>query len=353
MTSPEIATTYYQGQIYSSKDAIGAVIKDLGLNVSSGTILGKTTSMTANVLARTQFAVLIIDVRAGLHPLDLEVGKWLSKHAPQIKPIVVMNKSESIGESLAEVASEALALGFGEPTANSAETGLGMTALYEVLHPLLEDYMVQTLNGNKTVCTQDDVPSDENLSEEDESKLPLQLAIVGRPNVGKSTLLNALLEEERVLVGPEAGLTRDAVRVQYEFQGRTVYMVDTDGWLERTERDKGPASLSIMQSKKSLMRAYIVALVLNAEEIIKSQRSMTHSEVVIARRAVEEGRGLVVIVNKMDCLRGKQNSEMYKKIKEAVPIEVQAVIPQITGIPVVFTSALEGRGRLQVMNVYK
>ncbi|CAN6831063.1 unnamed protein product [Brassica oleracea] len=315
--------------------------------VSSGTILGRTTSMTANVLARTQFAVLIIDVRAGLHPLDLEVGKWLRKHAPQIKPIVVMNKSESIGESLAEVASEALALGFGEPTAISAETGLGMTALYEVLHPLLEDYMVQTLNDR---CSQDDVTSDENLSEEDESKLPLQLAIVGRPNVGKSTLLNALLEEERVLVGPEAGLTRDAVRVQFEFQGRTVYMVDTAGWLERTERDKGPASLSIMQSRKSLMRAHIVALVLDAEEIIKSQRSMTHSEVVIARRAVEEGRGLVVIVNKMDCLRGKQNSEMYKKIKEAVPIEVQTVIPQITGIPVVFISALEGRGRLQVMN---
>ncbi|CAH2079948.1 unnamed protein product [Thlaspi arvense] len=316
--------------------------------VSSGTILGRTTSMTANVLSRTQFAILIIDVRAGLHPLDLEVGKWLRKHAPQIKPIVVMNKSESIGETLAEVSSEALALGFGEPTAISAETGLGMTALYEVLHPLLEDYMVESLNDR---CSQDDVPSDENLSDEvEESKLPLQLALVGRPNVGKSTLLNALLEEERVLVGPEAGLTRDAVRVQFEFQGRTVYMVDTAGWLERTERDKGPASLSIMQSRKSLMRAHVVALVLDAEEIIKSQRTMTHSEVVIARRAVEEGRGLVVIVNKMDCLRGKQNSEMYKKIKEAVPIEVQTVIPQITGIPVVFISALEGRGRLQVMN---
>ncbi|VVB09298.1 unnamed protein product [Arabis nemorensis] len=316
--------------------------------VSSGTILGRTTAMTANVLARTQFAVLIIDVRAGLHPLDLEVGKWLRKHAPQIKPIVVMNKSESLGESLAEVASEALALGFGEPTAISAETGLGMTSLYEVLRPLLEDYMVETLNDR---CSQDDDPSDENVSDDiDESKMPLQLAIVGRPNVGKSTLLNALLEEERVLVGPEAGLTRDAVRVQFEFQGRTVYLVDTAGWLERTERDKGPASLSIMQSRKSLMRAHIIALVLDAEEIIKAKCSMTHSEVVIARRAVEEGRGLVVIVNKMDCLRGKQNSEMYMKIKEAVPIEVQTVIPQITGIPVVFISALEGRGRLEVMN---
>lgn len=85
--------------------------------------------------------------RAGLHPLDLEVGKWLRKYAPQIKPIVVMNKSESIGDSLADVSSDALALGFGEPTAISAETGLGMTALYELLRPLLEDYMVEKLNG--------------------------------------------------------------------------------------------------------------------------------------------------------------------------------------------------------------
>lgn len=97
------------------------------------------------LLNKNSFVVFLY--RAGLHPLDLEVGKWLRKHAPQIKPLVVMNKSESIGDSLAQVSSEALALGFGEPTAISAETGLGMTALYELLRPLLEDYMLEKLNG--------------------------------------------------------------------------------------------------------------------------------------------------------------------------------------------------------------
>lgn len=195
-----------------------------------------------------------------------------------------------------------------------------------------------------------DKGSQENSScDVEESKLPLQLAIVGRPNVGKSTLLNTLLQENRVLVGPEAGLTRDSVRAQFQFQGRTVYLVDTAGWLQRTKQEKGPASLSVMQSRKSIMRAHVVALVLDAEEIANARSSMKHAEVVIARRAVEEGRGLVVIVNKMDLLRGRKNSKLYEKVMEAVPEEIQMVIPQVTGIPVVFISALEGRGRISVM----
>ncbi|KAE8728947.1 hypothetical protein F3Y22_tig00004041pilonHSYRG00054 [Hibiscus syriacus] len=276
------------------------VLDSAGLETeaSSGSILNRTSAMTANVLARTQFAIFLIDVRTGLHPLDQEVGRWLRKHAPGINLIVAMNKSESLHNdtnSFAEAATEALKLGF-------------------------------------------------------ESKVPLQLAIVGRPNVGKSTLLNTLLEEDRVLVGPEAGLTRDSVRAQFQYQGRTVYLVDTAGWLQRGNRHKGPASLSIMQSRKNLMRAHVVALVLDAEEVVKAWRSLTHAEVVIARQAVEEGRGLVVIVNKMDLLKGKRNSALYKKIMEAVPQEIQMVIPQITGIPVVFISAIDGKGRAAVMS---
>ncbi|KAG4177521.1 hypothetical protein ERO13_A11G312300v2 [Gossypium hirsutum] len=329
------------------------VLDSAGLETeaTSGSILNRTAAMTANMLARTQFAIFLIDVRTGLHPLDQEVGKWLRKHAPGINPIVAMNKSESLHKdpnSFAEAATEALKLGFGEPIAISAETGLGMTALHESLRPMLENYMAKVLDGKSS--QDENLSQDNGSSKDDESKLPLQLAIVGRPNVGKSTLLNVLLQEDRVLVGPEAGLTRDSVRAQFQYQGRTVYLVDTAGWLQRGDRHKGPNSLSVMQSRKNLMRAHIVALVLDAEEIAKARRSMTHAEVVIARQAVEEGRGLVVVVNKMDLLKGPRNSALYKRVKEAVPQEIQMVIPQITGIPVLFISAIDGRGRAAVMS---
>ncbi|XP_015939666.1 uncharacterized protein LOC107465188 [Arachis duranensis] len=331
------------------------VLDSAGLEAQacSGTILHRTASITANVLHNSHLALFITDARAGLHPLDLEVAKWLRRHAPQIKPIVAMNKSESLFDSdgsLASAANELYRLGFGDPIAISAETGLGMPDLYHCLRPLLHQHMLRLLNDLDDGDHDNSCIGDGSTPEIEESKLPLQLAIVGRPNVGKSTLLNTLLQEDRVLVGPEAGLTRDSIRTEFEFQGRTIYLVDTAGWLHRTKQEKGAASLSIMQSRKSLLRAHIIALVLDAEEIVNARRSMTHAEVVIARRAVEEGRGLVVIVNKMDLLRGKDKTSSYEKVMEAVLQEIQTVIPQITGIPVVFISALEGRGRTAVLN---
>ncbi|KAJ4958519.1 hypothetical protein NE237_025630 [Protea cynaroides] len=325
------------------------VLDSAGLEMaaSSGSILDRTAEMTANVLARSQFAIFLIDVRDGLQPLDLEVGKWLRRHAPGIMTILVMNKSESLDDQtgfFTAAAGEAYKLGYGDPIPISAETGLGMAELYEALRPLLEGYMLHILSEKESQETQDTISS-----EDKECKLPLQLAIVGRPNVGKSTLLNALLQQNRVLTGPEAGLTRDSVRADFQFQERTIYLVDTAGWLQRTKQEKGPASLSVMQSRKSLMRAHVVALVLDAEEVAKARSSMKHAEVVIARRAIEEGRGLVVIVNKMDLLTGKQNSKLYEKVIKVVPEEIQTAIPQVTGIPVVFVSALEGRGRIAVM----
>ncbi|KAJ8556034.1 hypothetical protein K7X08_022792 [Anisodus acutangulus] len=322
----------------------------LEAEASSGSVLRRTAEMTGNVLSRTQLALLLVDARDGVLPMDLDVGKWLRKNAPGMKTIVVMNKAESLVDcdgTLAAAAGGAYNLGFGDPIALSAETGLVMAELHETLRPLLEEYVVQN-----NLCDDEIQENDENDSSEDmESKLPLRLAIVGRPNVGKSTLLNKILQEDRVLVGPEAGLTRDSIRAEFQYEGRTVYLVDTAGWLEKTkQQEKGPASLSIMQSRKHLMRAHVIVLVLDAEEIAKDRRRMKHVEVVIARRLVEEGHGLVVIVNKMDLLRGKENSKFYKSVIEAVPPEIQTVIPQVTGIPVVFVSALEGNSQIAVMN---
>lgn len=225
------------------------VLDSAGLETeaTSGTILSRTTEMTASVLARTQLAIFLIDVRDGLQPLDKDVGKWMRKHAPKVHTIVAMNKSESLDEEglVAAAAGEAHSLGFGDPVAISAETGLGMAELYETILPLLEDYVLQLPNEN--ICEGDTSPETEDNSE---SKIPMQLAIVGRPNVGKSTLLNTLLQEERVLVGPESGLTRDSIRAKFQFVGRIIYLVDTAGWLHRSGQEKGPSSLSVVQTKK-------------------------------------------------------------------------------------------------------
>ncbi|KAM5586453.1 hypothetical protein ABKV19_005393 [Rosa sericea] len=131
------------------------VLDSAGLETaaSSGSILDRTAGMTASILARSQqFAVFLIDVRAGLHPLDLEVGRWLRKHAPGINIVVAMNKSESLFDgsgSLAAAAAEAYRLGWGDPIAISAETGLGMQDLYGSLKPMLEDYMLSVLNNQE------------------------------------------------------------------------------------------------------------------------------------------------------------------------------------------------------------
>ncbi|XP_074285205.1 uncharacterized protein LOC141610839 [Silene latifolia] len=319
------------------------VLDSAGLEAAatSGSILGRTADMTANVLSRSQFAMFLIAAKDGLQPMDFQVGKWLRRHAPGINIVLVMNKSESLDENdgtLAACTGEAYDLGFGEPIPISAETGLGMADLLTTLRPMLESYMLQVLDA---------IPISTS-PESEESKSTLQLALVGRPNVGKSTLLNTLLQEERVLVGPEAGLTRDSIRAQFQYDGRTIYMVDTAGWLGRT-KEKGPASLSIMQTKKNLMRAHVIALVLDGEEVAKTRKSMKHAEQVIARQAVEEGRGLVVVVNKIDLLKAVPNSKLYENVVKAVPEEIKKLIPQVTGIPVVFVSALEGEGRIAVM----
>lgn len=305
-------------------------------------VLVRTAGITSSAFSKCHLALFLIDGRAGLQPLDIEVGNWLRKQNVPVPMVLIMNKAEGLHSDatgmLLSTLGEAHGLGFGDPIAVSAETGEGLTDLYETLRPLLEQAQ-EYINATQELSP----------DEMSEGSLPLQLAIAGRPNVGKSTILNSLLRQERVLTGPEPGLTRDAVRVKFNYDNKTVYLVDTAGWMQRAQIKQGPAALSAMHARRSLMRSNIVVLVLDGQEVAKARKSMLHSEVALARWVTQEGRGLVVVVNKMDLLKGKEQAELRKKVMKAVPEEINTILPQVEGIPIIFVSALEGKGRAAIM----
>ncbi|CAM6101419.1 unnamed protein product [Calypogeia fissa] len=314
-------------------------------------ILGRTAGISASTLQKCHIALFLVDGRAGLQPMDADVGKWLRKTAPHVKVVVAMNKAEGIyhdptGRLLAALG-ETHQLGFGDPVPISAEAGEGMGDLFDTLRPLLEEAQdaIRKLGPDVLQTKQEKF---------EETKVPMQLAIAGRPNVGKSTLVNALLREERVLTGPEPGLTRDSVSVEFDYKGQKVRLVDTAGWMQRVKVKEGPAALSAMHARKGVMMSHVVALILDGEEIAKTKSSMRHSEASLARWAVQEGRGLVVVVNKMDLLAGKDKTNLRNDVMRAVPIEIQTILPQVSGVPVVFTSALEKKGSAVFMqNVFE
>ncbi|KAJ7559946.1 hypothetical protein O6H91_04G107900 [Diphasiastrum complanatum] len=328
------------------------ILDTAGLETTAepNSILSRTAGLTAAVFQKCHTVLFLVDARAGMQPLDADVGKWLRRYAKSLHTVLVLNKAEGIhsdpsGKLLA-VMGEAHSLGFGEPVAVSAETGEGMTDLFDCLQRLLGKAEIHVTDQEAELQFQD---ADSESSVMDSMTIPLQLAIAGRPNVGKSTLLNALLREERVLTGPEPGLTRDAVRVGFDYKGKQVYLVDTAGWMQRSKVE-GLVALGAMHARRNLMRAHIVALVLDAEEISKAKSSMRHSEAALARWVTQEGRGLVVVVNKMDLLSGKDSAAVREQVIRAVSEEIQKILPQVDGVPLVFVSALKGRGRSAIMN---
>lgn len=226
-------------------------------------------------LAEADLGLFLIDARAGITPADADVADLLRR---QEKPIILLaNKSES-GTALAQ-AQEAWSLGLGEPIPISAREGQGLADLVDALLPHLEQ---------------------ENEPEQPEADRPLRLAIVGRPNVGKSTLVNRLLGDERVLTGPEPGLTRDSVRIAWEWQGRRIELVDTAGLRRKAKVEAPLERLSTSATVDALKRAEAVTLVVDATQPFERQ------DLTIARLILQEGRALVIAVNKWDLIAEPQ-----------------------------------------------
>ncbi|NQU61551.1 MAG: ribosome biogenesis GTPase Der [Rhodospirillales bacterium] len=297
------------------------LIDTAGLDDSADESLeARMHDQTERALDDADVALFLIDARAGVTPLDQHFAGWLHRHGTPA--ILVANKCEGgAGES---GLMEAYGLGLGDPIAFSAEHGQGLDDLYEALLPY----------GH---LGEEDQPSNEDeTDDEDDAEAwrnrPLQLAIVGRPNVGKSTMVNKLLGEERMLTGPEAGITRDSISISWEWRGRGIRLIDTAGMRRKARVKKKLEVLSVGDTLHAIRFAETVVLVIDATIGLDKQ------DLSIARLIIEEGRALVLALNKWDATKDK------KQVLKDIDDRLQTSLPQVRGIPVVTCSALSGKG---------
>ena len=277
-------------------------------------------AQTEAALAEAEIIIFLIDGREGVTALDERFAAIVRKAG---KPVILaVNKCE--GRRGEDGAVEAWSLGLGEPVPVSAAHGEGVSDLYARLAELCE--------------TDTDVEVDPDAELEDqEDNAPLRLAVVGRPNVGKSTLINALIGEERVITGPEAGLTRDAIAVEWEWDGRRVRLHDTAGLRKRGKVDDRLERMSAADTIRAINFAEIVLLLVDAERPFEKQ------DLTIADRVVEEGRGLVVLISKWDLVENKQAK--LAEMRE----EFERLLPQVKGAPILPVSGLTERGLETIM----
>ncbi|RIX32124.1 ribosome biogenesis GTPase Der [Sphingomonas edaphi] len=276
---------------------------------------GRMRAQTEAAVREADVALFLIDGREGLTPLDEEIARWLRSEDTPV--VVAANKAEGKAGEAGRL--EAYALGFGEPFALSAEHGEGLVDLFEAIRPFVE--------------------RDENEAEEveDEEGGPLKLAIVGRPNAGKSTLVNKMLGEERMITGPEAGITRDSISMDWIWQDKPVRLVDTAGLRKRAKVEDKLEKLSVMDTRRAIDHAEVVVLLLDAT------RGLEVQDLKIADQVLVEGRALVIAINKWDV--AEHASSLFNGVKAAL----EEGLSQLKGVPVLTVSAKTGKGIDQLL----
>ncbi len=296
------------------------------------TLSGRMRKQTEESLQGASVAVFVIDSRAGLTPLDREIAAWL--RTTSVPVVVLANKAE--GRSGDSGILESYELGLGDPVPFSAEHGEGLSDLFGALLPHLEP------DGPP----EDEPELDDSEEEEDEATLnakPLKLAIVGRPNAGKSTLINQMLGEERLLTGPEAGITRDSIAVDWQWTDpesgdvRDIRLIDTAGMRKRAKVVEKLEKLSVADARRAVDFAEVVVLLLDAT------KGLEHQDLKIASMAIEEGRALMIAINKWDI--AAEPSKLFNGIRFAL----DEGLAQVRGLPLIAVSAKTGKGIDQML----
>ncbi len=311
------------------------VIDSAGLeDATDDSLQGRMRRLTERAVEMADVCLFMIDARAGLLPADQMFAEILRKKNANV--ILAANKAE--GKAADATLFEAFSLGLGEPIRLSAEHGEGITDLLIALRPIAEG-----LEGRADA----DAPEvDVDVSDDDDAEeaarvptrsRPLQIAVVGRPNAGKSTLINKIIGEERLLTGPEAGITRDAISVQQDWNGVPMRIFDTAGMRKKAKVQEKIEKLSVSDGLRAVKFAEVVVVLLDASIPFEQQ------DLRIADLAEREGRAVVVAVNKWDAEDEKQAK--LKELKESFA----RLLPQLKGAPLVTVSAKTGRGldRLQ------
>jgi GTP-binding protein len=294
------------------------VIDTAGLEeAQEGSLLARMRGQTEAAIAEADVVLFLMDARAGVLPADRPFADLVRRSG---KPVVlVANKAE--GGAGTAGAYEAFALGLGEPVPFSAEHGEGMGELFDALLP--------------HVGETDEDEEDED-AEGDPSK-PLRVAIVGRPNAGKSTLINRLIGAERLLTGPEAGITRDSIAIDWEWRGRPIKLFDTAGLRKRARVEDKLEKLSVADALRAIRFAEVVVALLDATIPFEKQ------DLSIVDLVEREGRAVVIGLNKWDLVADKPG--LLKELRE----EAARLLPQVRGAPLVPLSGLAGDGLDRLM----
>ena len=282
------------------------------------TLPGRMRKQTEAAVEEADAALFLFDARAGVTPLDEEVAAWLRNSDT---PIILMgNKAE--GKAAEPGLMESYALGLGDPIPFSAEHGEGLVDLFEALRPHIE---------------RDEDEFVEEEEEGDEATGPLKLAIVGRPNAGKSTLVNQMLGEDRMITGPEAGITRDSIAIEWEWQGRPVRLIDTAGLRRKAKVEDKLERLSAADTQRAIDFAEVVVLLLDATRGLEAQ------DLRIASQVIEEGRALIIAVSKWDV--AENAPQLFQGIRGAL----DEGLAQVKGLPLITVSGFTGRGVDQLL----